>query len=32
MMTFQQKKWLIRVVVALVIGLAAIGAWKRYGE
>jgi len=32
MMTFQQKKWLIRVVVALVIGLAAIGAWKRYGD
>lgn len=30
-MTFQQKKWLIRLVVALVIGFAAIGAWKRYG-
>ncbi|OPY84626.1 MAG: putative efflux pump membrane fusion protein [Syntrophus sp. PtaU1.Bin208] len=30
-MKFQQKKWLIRIVVILVIGVVAALAWQRYG-
>ena len=30
-MTDQRKKWLIRAVVALVIGILAIVVWQRYG-
>lgn len=30
-MTAQQKKWLIRAVVALVTGVLAVVAWQRYG-
>ena len=30
-MTTQHKKWLIRAVAALVIGVLAVAAWQRYG-